>query len=613
MSLAGFANLLLPLAAGTAAFAIFFWILSRRLLARFRRGLGLAIAIGVLLVALLAAALVGEWGYDAARRMLGSELHVSLDSVSRIVQQQIALDVGRTATRLSGLTAPAARALAPGGSLAAFRDEITGVEQFDDAFLEICLVDVAGRPLAVSATGLQAPAPVDRIATAFNFDGKPYVSEPKRLAEAGGRHVLYVSVPVKGQDGQVVASLSAVYDLQTTLETVVRHARFNTSGTIVVVDGDGRVLAAPDASRIGEDDSKNPAVVLARIQESGEVTARNLAGRPSRFVFHQLPVPQTIAPRPWTLLTEIDEGEALAPIAAVRNELVAGLVVIVFVSAIAGLRLSRSLTRPMEEVVDVAQRVQGGDLSQRTRITGRDAIGRLGAAIDHMVAGLEERDRVKDIFGRFIATQVSEELLKGNIDLGGQARQVTILFSDIRGFTTMAETMPPEQVVAFLNEYFSEMVEAVFEQGGVLDKFLGDGLMAVFGSIGEQPDHARRAVAAALRMKALLAKINGERSVAGRPPIQIGIGIHTAEVIVGNIGSRRRLEYTVVGDGVNTASRVQALTKEYHATILVTGATADALGGGFALVPVGEVTLRGKAKALPIFEVVAAAADRAAV
>jgi adenylate cyclase len=159
-------------------------------------------------------------------------------------------------------------------------------------------------------------------------------------------------------------------------------------------------------------------------------------------------------------------------------------------------------------------------------------------------------------------------------------------------------------VVGFLNDYFSEMVEPVFEQGGILDKFMGDGMMAVFGSMGEMPDHPRRAVAAALSMKALLSKINGLRSMRGRPPIAIGIGVHTDEVIVGNIGSRRRLEYTVIGDGVNTCSRVQTLNKEFGTTILITQATYDAIRGEFECRPMPTRELRGKANALSLYEVV---------
>jgi adenylate cyclase len=190
-------------------------------------------------------------------------------------------------------------------------------------------------------------------------------------------------------------------------------------------------------------------------------------------------------------------------------------------------------------------------------------------------------------------------------------KRVTILFSDIRNFTGMSESMAPQQVVAFLNDYFSEMVDAVFEQGGVLDKFMGDGLMAVFGSLGE-PDHERRAVQAALRMKALLAKINGTRQMAGLPAIAIGIGIHTDEVIVGNIGSRKRLEYTVVGDGVNTSSRLQTLNKEFGTTILISETTYAAVHGEVVCRQMPEAHLRGKTRNLQFYEVISAVSGAAA-
>jgi len=221
-----------------------------------------------------------------------------------------------------------------------------------------------------------------------------------------------------------------------------------------------------------------------------------------------------------------------------------------------------------------------------------------------MADGLLERDHVKEVFGRYIATQVSDKILKGQVNLGGDVRRVTILFSDIRNFTGMSEAMVPQQVVAFLNDYFSEMVDAVFEQSGVLDKFMGDGLMAVFGSIGDESEHQRHAVLAALRMKALLAKINGVRNVSGQEPIAIGIGIHTDEVIVGNIGSRKRLEYTVIGDGVNTTSRLQGLNKEFGTTILISETTYEAVKDEFVCRLMPEAHLRGKTKNLQFYEVI---------
>ncbi len=155
----------------------------------------------------------------------------------------------------------------------------------------------------------------------------------------------------------------------------------------------------------------------------------------------------------------------------------------------------------------------------------------------------------------------------------------------------------------FLNDYFSEMVEAVFEYGGVLDKFMGDGMLAVFGSFGDEPDHPRRAVMAALRMKALLGKINGRRGIVGKAPINIGIGIHTDEVIVGNIGSYKRLQYTVIGDGVNTTSRLEALNKIFDSTILISASTYEEVSDLFECRLMPEAQIRGKTKAMKTYEV----------
>ena len=304
-------------------------------------------------------------------------------------------------------------------------------------------------------------------------------------------------------------------------------------------------------------------------------------------------------------MTEIDEAEELAVLRRLQRELYGGIAVLLLISVVLAQQVAASVERPLASLKRLASRLGQGELDAQSEVKGLDLAGSLAASLDSMAAGLRERDRVKEVFGRYIATQVSDRILKGDVNLGGEAREVTILFSDIRNFTAMSEDMAPQQVVAFLNAYFSEMVEAVFEQGGVLDKFLGDGLMAVFGSLGDQPDHALRAVRAALRMKALLGKINGERAIEGKPPIAIGVGIHTAEVIVGNIGSARRLEYTVIGDGVNTSSRVQALNKEFGTTILITETTFDAVGHEFECRVMPDTRIRGKQRPLKFYEVVA--------
>lgn len=313
--------------------------------------------------------------------------------------------------------------------------------------------------------------------------------------------------------------------------------------------------------------------------------------------------PATINPKPMMLLTEISQAEAEATLRSLRARFLIMVIALAVACLVVSQQLSLYVQKPIRELVHVTDRIQQGDLSTEAHITGQDEIGQLGTAFNNMVRGLQEREKVKAVFGQYVATQVSEKVLKGEINLGGESRNVTILFSDIRNFTSMSEQMTPTQVVGFLNEYFSEMVEAVFAEGGVLDKFIGDGMMAVFGSFEDTPDHAQRAVRAGLRMKSLLAKINGERSMKGKPPIAIGIGIHTDEVIVGNIGSAKRLQYTAIGDGVNTCSRVESLNKEFGTTILITENTYQLVKDQFECRQMPEAHLKGKSKPLQFYEV----------
>jgi adenylate cyclase len=416
--------------------------------------------------------------------------------------------------------------------------------------------------------------------------------------------VVALGVPVKDAEGVVRGAVTARYDVQSDFGELLGPIRFGKSGYVVLVEPGGRILAHPiEPARVGEDISAYPAVREALQGRSGWVVATNASGVERLFAYRPMANPATLGRTPWVLLSEVDAEEALAPVRSLRTEFILGLVVLVAICLVVASQVSWSIRGPLARLVRFATVVRGGDLTQRTEIAGRDEIAELGTALDEMVKGLRERDRVKEVFGRYLTTQISEEVLKAEVLLGGHRRRVTILLSDIRNFTTMSERMAPEEVVSFLNDYFSEMVDAVFEHGGVLDKFIGDGMLAVFGSLDEEPDHARRAVRAALRMKVLLAKLNGERSVAGRLPIDIGIGIHTDHVIVGNIGSRRRLEYTVIGDGVNTCSRVEALNKEFGTTILITDSTYAEVGDEFECRLMPETALRGKTKALRVYEV----------
>jgi adenylate cyclase len=227
----------------------------------------------------------------------------------------------------------------------------------------------------------------------------------------------------------------------------------------------------------------------------------------------------------------------------------------------------------------------------------------LGMGFNAMLLGLREREAVKDTFGRFVSRGVAEAILEGRIPLRGELREVTVLFQDIRDFTRLSEQMPPEALLQLLNEFFTEMVAAVETHDGVVKQFTGDGVMALFGAPGVQAEHPTLAVRAALSMLARLDAFNHRRLSQGEVPLRIGVGIHTGKVVAGCVGPDTRLEYSVVGDAVNLASRVQDLTKEVGVTILVTDDTAARLGPEFVLGKCTVCTVRGRAQPVSVVEV----------
>jgi adenylate cyclase len=249
-------------------------------------------------------------------------------------------------------------------------------------------------------------------------------------------------------------------------------------------------------------------------------------------------------------------------------------------------------------------KVERGDLDARAPVVSNDEIGGVAEGFNRMLVGLKERDFIKDTFGKYVTREIRDEILAGRVGLEGEQREVTILFSDLRDFTPWVEATEPREVVRDLNRYFGEMDAAVRQHGGLVLQFIGDEIEAVFGAPVPAADHARRAVRAALDMRARLSAFNAPREAAGRKPLHHGIGVHTGTVLAGNIGSGERLSYALVGDAVNLASRIQDLTKTAGADILISATTRAALDGGVAVTPLPAARVKGRSAEVEVFAVV---------
>lgn len=217
-----------------------------------------------------------------------------------------------------------------------------------------------------------------------------------------------------------------------------------------------------------------------------------------------------------------------------------------------------------------------------------------------------QQQEVRHVFGRLVGRAVMDDLLREDDppELGGEPRQITLLFSDLQGFTTISETLPAPQLVRLLNEYFEVMLEIIEEKyGGTLDKLMGDGIMAYFGAPAPQPDHARIAVECALEMQAALAEFRARPQYRDLPPFYMRIGLHTGEAVVGLIGKRGRENYSVIGDVANVASRLEGLNKEFGTTIMLSEETLRATRIALVAEPHGEVAVKGRTKPVPVYSI----------
>jgi adenylate cyclase len=266
---------------------------------------------------------------------------------------------------------------------------------------------------------------------------------------------------------------------------------------------------------------------------------------------------------------------------------------------------SRRLTEPLTVISDAARAVGQGKLDTRIEWRSNDEFSMLAATMNEMVAGLRQRENLKLTLVRYVSREVADEILASGrmAELKSERRKITVLFADVRGFTTLSESLGPEEVVGLLNEYFDRMIEAIFRYKGTLNKFLGDGFMAIFGAPVDDPYQEEHAIRAALDMQASVRDLRDKYQRYRAIDFHIGIGINTGVAVVGNIGCDQHMEYTAIGDTVNTASRLEARTKELRVDTLVSEYTYVAVRNRFRFRKGDVLQVKGKAESIQVYSV----------
>ena len=303
-----------------------------------------------------------------------------------------------------------------------------------------------------------------------------------------------------------------------------------------------------------------------------------------------------INPPGWIVGTVLPKREMFAKIESLHHQTLvlaaAGIALLVVLSVL----VARSISRPLRRMAAETVRVGQGDLDiDLSTIRSTDEVGQLARAFTSMTEGLKDRERIKDTFGRYLTQEVVKRLLdsKDGLKLGGETREISIMMSDLRGFTSLTSSMKPEDVIKFLNRYLGRMVDIILDHHGIIDEIIGDGILAFFGAPETLENHPELAVACALNMQIAMQDINARNEADGLPHLEMGIAVNTGEVIVGNIGSEKRTKYGAVGSQVNFTGRVESFT--VGGQVLISQTTYESLSQKLDIRDAVDVEMKGVA------------------
>jgi adenylate cyclase len=372
-----------------------------------------------------------------------------------------------------------------------------------------------------------------------------------------------------------------------------------------MINGSGDVLVHPDQTlvRAGKNIRNLPFVqsILESPDRSRQTLYTNETGVRFFGAFQKLSLINAV------VITEIPYTVVFEGIMATTRRNIYLTIAVLCISTLFIWFFSKSISIPLKALTKAAGIIEEGEFELDLQVKTKDEIGVLTRSFVQMGKGLAERERLKDAFGRFTNKELAERAMRGELSLGGETKMVTVFFSDIRSFTAISEKLEPHEVVEFLNDYMTQMVQCVNKTGGSVDKFIGDAVMAIWGtpvSTGNPAHDALNCVKTALMMRAALQRFNQGRGGDKKPIIKIGCGINTGDVVAGQIGSQERMEYTVIGDPVNLASRTEALNKPFGTDILITENTWQLIHKYLLVEEMPAVTVKGKEQPVRMFAVV---------
>lgn len=428
-----------------------------------------------------------------------------------------------------------------------------------------------------------------------SFKGETVVHNASQGLDAP---VLTVSLPYRPVRGQPVATVLVLY---LKLDTLLKA--FQTSGIVkpFMVNDRGDIIAHPESAIVlsGGNLSKLPIVVMMMKSRIDNGQTRYADSDQVYYLASFKKLPNYGC----GVISSVEEATAYQEVYNIQRRNIYLMIIMLSTAILIVFFFGRSITTPIIRLVVATKQIIQGNYHVNIRPTSKDEIGELTYSFIEMGKGLEEREKIKSAFGKFVNKEIADAAMRGELRLGGERKNVAIFFSDIRSFTSISEKLEPEEVVEFLNDYMTRMVTIIESHHGVVDKFIGDAIMATWGAILSKGNDTENAINASLLMRKELINFNRDRGGSRKPLIKIGCGINTGPVLAGQIGSEARMEYTVIGDAVNLASRIESLNKPFGTDILISEDAYEIVKEIFSVEKMQTIKVKGKEAPQQIFAV----------